>query len=189
MYVYDIDTWGVYNMEEVKNIISDAQKAAQKKYDQKTKMVSIKYTLSEMDEYNKLENYLNRTGQSKNGFIKGLINNFFESGQDQKTIEEKEITHLQKRRRRQEEYYPYYYVSSDGIQFVYDKLGENIADKILNDYEEIIKSEIENVLEEKGDEFDEWVGGLEERMNGKEFQDNSVEEICNELKDEMYNIF
>ena len=33
-------------MEEIKNTVSDAQKVAQKKYDQKTKTVSIKYTPS-----------------------------------------------------------------------------------------------------------------------------------------------
>ena len=31
-------------MAEIRNIVSESQKAAQKKYDQKTKMVSIKYT-------------------------------------------------------------------------------------------------------------------------------------------------
>ena len=69
-------------MEQAKKTISNAQKAAQKKYDQKTKMVSIKYTLSEISEYRRLKNYINRTGQSTNKFIKTLINNFFESGQE-----------------------------------------------------------------------------------------------------------
>ncbi len=53
-------------MKQVKKTISNAQKAAQKKYDQKTKMVSIKYTLSEMSEYQRLKNYIDRTGQSMN---------------------------------------------------------------------------------------------------------------------------
>ena len=69
-------------MAEIRNIVSESQKAAQKKYDQKTKMVSIKYTPLDMNEYQRLKNYLNRTGQSTNGFIKKLINDFFESGQD-----------------------------------------------------------------------------------------------------------
>lgn len=66
-------------MAENKNIVSEAQKAAQKKYDQKIKMVSIKYTPSNMNEYQRLKNYLDSTGQSTNGFIKNLINNFFQS--------------------------------------------------------------------------------------------------------------
>lgn len=44
----------------IKNKISDSQKAAQKRYDQKTKMVSIKYNLSEMEEYKQLKSYLEK---------------------------------------------------------------------------------------------------------------------------------
>lgn len=120
-------------MQEIRNTISDAQKAAQKKYDQKTKTVSIKYTPANMEDYKRLKTYLDRTGKSTNKFIKELINDFFESGQNQKSVENKMITPLQKKRRKQEEYYPYYYVSSDGIQFFYDKFGENIADNLLDE--------------------------------------------------------
>ena len=67
-------------MAEIRNIVSESQKAAQKKYDQKTKMVSIKYTPSDMNEYQRLKNYLDSTGQSTNGFIKKLINDFFSPG-------------------------------------------------------------------------------------------------------------
>lgn len=67
-------------MEEIKNTVSDAQKAAQKKYDQKTKMVSIKYTPADMDDYERLKVYLDKTGKSTNGFIKELVNDFFDSG-------------------------------------------------------------------------------------------------------------
>ena len=43
-------------MAEIRNIVSESQKAAQKKYDQKTKMVSIKYTPLDMNEYQRLKN-------------------------------------------------------------------------------------------------------------------------------------
>ena len=43
--------------------ISDAQKAAQKRYDQKTHMISIKYTPKDEDEYYMLQNYLSHSGE------------------------------------------------------------------------------------------------------------------------------
>ena len=74
-------------MDKIKNnTLLSAQKAAQKKYDQKTKMVSVKYTLSDMKEYQRLKSYLDMSGQSTNKFIKSLIHNFFESGQDQRNV-------------------------------------------------------------------------------------------------------
>lgn len=54
------------------------QKEYQRNYDKKTKMISVKYALHEMDDYNRLMNYIERTGKSANGFIKELINDFFE---------------------------------------------------------------------------------------------------------------
>ena len=81
-------------MEEIKNTVSDAQKAAQKKYDQKTKTVSIKYTPVDMEDYKRLKMYLDKTGKSTNGFIKELINDFFDSGNGEiyETVIEKKIT-------------------------------------------------------------------------------------------------
>ena len=88
---------GIFKMEQAKKTISNAQKAAQKKYDQKTKMISIKYTPSDMNEYQRLKNYLDKTGQSTNKFIKNLINNFFESGQDQIFYERKVKSPIEER--------------------------------------------------------------------------------------------
>ena len=172
-------------MEGTKNTVSYAQKAEQKKYDQKTKMISIKYTPSDMDEYNRLKNYLDRTGQSKNGFIKSLINNFFETGQDLKPVEDKGTTLLQKRREKKEDCYLYCYVADESIQLFYDKFGENVADNIFNEFEEIVRSELEDVLEWKGDDFDNWVAEIEERVNDNEFENKSIEEICKELTGEL----
>lgn len=175
-------------MEEIKNTVSDAQKAAQKKYDQKTKTVSIKYTPADMEDYERLKRYIDETGKSTNGFIKQLVNDFFESGQDRKPVEDKAITPLQKKRQKQEEYYPYYYVSSDGIQFFYDKFGESIADNILDEFEGIIENGVEEVLENKGDGLDEWVSEIEERINDGEYQDKSTEEVRKELINELCDI-
>ena len=38
-----------------KTKISEAQKAAQKKYDKKTKIISVKYTPTDMDKYERMK--------------------------------------------------------------------------------------------------------------------------------------
>lgn len=40
------------------------QKEYQRNYDKKTKMISVKYALHEMDDYDRFMNYLERTGKS-----------------------------------------------------------------------------------------------------------------------------
>lgn len=91
-------------MDKIKNnTLLSAQKAAQKKYDQKTKMVSVKYTLSDMKEYQRLKSYLDMSGQSTNKFIKSLIHNFFESGQDQRNVTNRVKTPIEEIEQRMEE--------------------------------------------------------------------------------------
>ena len=65
------------------------------------------------------------------------------------------------------------------------KFGENVADNIFNEFEEIVRSELEDVLEWKGDDFDNWVAEIEERVNDNEFENKSIEEICKELTGEL----
>lgn len=141
-----------------------------------------------MEDYERLKRYIDETGKSINGFIKELVNDFFESGQDQKPVEDKAIIPLQKKRQKHEEYYPYYNVSSDGIQFFYDKFEESIADNILDEYEYIVKFGLEEVLESKGNGLDEWVVDIQERIDDGEYQDKSTEEIRKELINELCDI-
>ncbi|MCD7739047.1 MAG: hypothetical protein LUH58_08440 [Lachnospiraceae bacterium] len=58
--------------------LSAAQKAAQKKYDEKTKMISVKYTPVDMADYEKMRSFLDESGQSANQFIKKLIHDYFD---------------------------------------------------------------------------------------------------------------
>ena len=95
-------------MEEIKNTVSDAQKAAQKKYDQKTKTVSIKYTPADMEDYERLKKYIDKTGKSINGFIKKLVNDFFDSGNGE--IYE---TVIEKRLHSTQSYYNYVNIKMD----------------------------------------------------------------------------
>lgn len=176
-------------MEEIKNTISSAQKAAQQKYDQKTKTVSIKNTPADMKEYQRLKSYLDMSGQSMNGFIKSLIHNFIESGQAQRNVTNRATTPIEEHRKRQEQYYPYYYISTESMQLLYNKFGQKVMSNILNKFTEYINDEIDYILEDKGDRFEEWVEEIEQRMEEGEFQERINDEICIKLIKEMNNIF
>lgn len=176
-------------MAKIKNIVSKAQKAAQKKYDQKTKMVSIKYTPLDMDEYQRLKNYLDKTGQSTNSFIKRLINDFFESGQDKNKVDNTPKSPVEQKRGMKEEYYPCSWIDAESIQFFYDKFGQKAMDQVIKEYLDIVNFDIEDILEDKGCGFDEWVSDITDRIKDNEFQNDTNEEICKKLIGEMYNAF
>ncbi len=176
-------------MAEIRNIVSESQKAAQKKYDQKTKMVSIKYTPSDMNEYQRLKNYLDSTGQSTNGFIKKLINDFFESGQDKNNAQNIPKDPVQEKRRIKEEYYPCSWIDAESIQFFYDRFGQKAMDEVIKEYLDIVNFDVEDILEGKGCGFDEWVSDIKDRINDNEFQGYTNEEILKILIHEMYGAF
>ena len=176
-------------MAEIRNIVSESQKAAQKKYDQKTKMVSIKYTPSDMNEYQRLKNYLASTGQSTNGFIKKLINDFYESGQDKNNAQNIPKDPVQEKRRIKEEYYPCSWIDAESIQFFYDRFGQKAMDEVIKEYLDIVNFDVEDILEGKGCGFDEWVSDIKDRINDNEFQGYTNEEILKKLIHEMYGAF
>lgn len=174
-------------MNESKKSISNAQKISQKKYDQKTKMISVKYTPANMDEYERLKVYLNETGQSTNNFIKSLINNFFESGQDQENFNHTEKAPVIEKNNGKKYYDPYSWISDDSIRFLQDSFGEDIMNKVLHEYSENIEFDIDNMLEDKGCNFDDWIEELKNRINDGEFQKASKEEMCKELIADLNN--
>ena len=61
-------------MEEKSNVTKLTQKDYQKKYDEKTQSVTIKYTPADMSDYDRMMKYLEKTGKSRSSFIKELIN-------------------------------------------------------------------------------------------------------------------
>ena len=63
-------------MEENNNVTKLTQKDYQKKYDEKTQSVTIKYTPADMSDYNRMMRHLESTGKSRSSFIKELINDF-----------------------------------------------------------------------------------------------------------------
>lgn len=139
------------------------QRDYQKKYDAKTKTLSVKYVLSDMKDHDRLMEYLDRTGQSVNGFIKMLINGFFDKGYDKRKYPiPKEAENG--------EYYKFDYISDECFEKL-KKVICNNEDKynaILDYYASNIKYELEYALEEKAMGFEEWVDELEESVNSGE---------------------
>lgn len=132
-------------MEENKKQTTLSQKDYQKKYDKKTKMISIKYVLSDMDDYDRLMNYLERTGKSANGFIKELINDFFEHKKYE--MNEERIA----------DYFKDYNVSEELLDNLKKTVGSDKFDIIMDIYKSTIESELYDAYMGKGDSFDEWI--------------------------------
>jgi hypothetical protein len=132
-------------MEENKKQTTLTQKDYQKKYDKKTKMVSVKYVLSDMQDYMRLKEYLDRTGQTANSFIKDLINDFFERKKYE--INEERIA----------DYYKDYNVDIELLEKLKTMVGNERFDIIMNYYKSEMESEIYNAFIGKGECFDEWI--------------------------------
>lgn len=122
------------------------QKDYQRKYDGKTKSVMAKYVLSDMDEYDRLMDYLKRTRKSANSFIKELIKDFFEQ-------EKYEIN-----RRRIAEYFWDYNISHDQLEELKVAIGDERYETVIACYKERIVDELDSAYNDEGDAFDEWVG-------------------------------
>lgn len=132
-------------MEENKKQTTLTQKDYQKKYDKKTKIVSVKYVLSDMKDYMRLKEYLDKTGQTANSFIKDLINDFFEHKKYE--ISEERIA----------EYYKDYNVDRKLLDKLKSMVGNERFDIIMNYHKSEIESEIYDAFIGKGECFDEWI--------------------------------
>ena len=146
--------------------ISHSQKAAQKRYDQKTKMVSVKYTLSEMEDYIQLKEYLGKTNQSMNGFIKGLIKSYFASGKG--TIYERP---LENKLHDTRTYDNYKNITWDDIQPLIDRLGKLQTQVLLSRYERIFEDAVIAKREEYETKMLIWIEEVVKRADQGEFND------------------
>jgi len=131
-------------MEENKTIPL-TQKDYQKKYDKKTKTISVKYALHEIDDYDRMMKYLDRTGKSVNGFIKELINDFFEH---KKYVMNDE---------RVADYYKDYNVDGELLDKLKNKVGESRFDIIMDYCKSSLEAQLYDTFIGRGDEFDEWI--------------------------------
>lgn len=147
-------------MEGNKGRTALEQKDYQRKYDKKTKIVSAKYVLSDMQDYDRLMDYLKRTGQTANSFIKRLVNGFFEKGYGN-------YGYPIPRECEKGEYYKFDYISDESFRELERILGGD-AEKynmVLDYYDGCIKDELGYALEEKGIAFEEWVADFGESVS------------------------
>ncbi len=151
-------------MEENKRSTSLAQREYQKRYDKKTKMISIKYVLSDMDDYDRLMEYLERTGKSANGFIKELINDFFE--QKKYVMDDSRIA----------EYFTDYEVSRELLDKLKTTVGSVKYDLIMDCCKDNIESDIYMAFCDRGDTFDEWIEQFLEDIESGDI-DINIDEI------------
>ncbi len=101
-------------------------------------MVSVKYTLSEMEEYTQLKEYLEKTNQSMNGFVKvSLIRAYFESGKG--TIYERP---LEKKLHNTRTYHNYKNITIDDVQPLIDYFGKTQTQILLSQYERIFEDAV-----------------------------------------------
>lgn len=121
------------------------QKEYQRNYDKKTKMISVKYALHEIDDYDRLMDYLERTGKSVNSFIKELVNDFF----DHKKYEMNDS--------RIAEYFTDYEVSRELLDKLKTTVGSVKYDLIMDCCKKDIESDIYSAFFDRGCTFDEWI--------------------------------
>lgn len=150
-------------MDENKNATKLTQRDYQRKYDKKTKTVSVKYVLSDMQDYERMKDYLKKTGQSTNSFIKMLVKSFFEKGYDR-------YEYPIPKEREKREYYKFDCISEEYFEKLKRILGgdEEKYNMVLDNYDDSTKIELEFALEDKGCVFEEWVDEFEENVNSGE---------------------
>ena len=168
-------------MEEIKNTVSDAQKAAQKKYDQKTKTVSIKYTPADMEDYERLKSYIDETGKNINGFIKKLVNDFFDSGNGEiyKTVIEKRLHSTQS-------YYNYVNIKMDKIQPLSDYFWELIVRMMLREYDRILKDSMVNKRADCEMKLSNWLDDVLKSIENGDFEGKTKGERHKILIDSLH---
>lgn len=167
-------------MEESNRKVSESQKAAQKKYDKKTKMVSVKYTPSDMEDYERLKEYLSKTGQHTNKFIKSLINDFFNSGKGKVYDDD-----LDRKLHDIQEYWIYTHIEKKDMQPIVDRLGFPTARRILSMYADMLKKSTIKNREVQANIFLDWLEGIKMQMELGEYDNLSdIRKYC-KIKDDF----
>ncbi len=169
-------------MEDNKKSTTLAQREYQKRYDKKTKMLSVKYVLSDMKDYDRLMKYLEKTGQSANGFIKELIKDFFEK--EKYVLNDKKVA----------DYFKDYNVDGELLDRLKNMVGKDKFDIIMDYHRDCIESDLYNAFIDRGDEFDKWVeqfirdiecGDIDINVSEKDF----IKIIDSSISDCMGNIY
>ena len=167
-------------MEEKNNVTKLTQKDYQKKYDEKTQSVTIKYTPADMSDYNRMMRHLESTGKSRSSFIKELINDFFEKNEEDVIGE----------------YYQSYNVDDEHLQKLKNLLGDEKYKIVMDIHADAILSDLSMTFEEYGIVFEEWIDQLEDDIKcgdmninipDEEFKRMIDKHLCNSIGTICYN--
>lgn len=171
-------------MEEKRNVNKLTQKDYQKKYDEKTQSVTIKYTPADMSDYDRMMKYLEKTGKSRSSFIKELINDFFEN--EKYAITESRIA----------DYYKIYNVDGELLDKLKNVVGEEKYNIILDVFKTFVENELYNAYIDKGDDIDYWIddfideiknGDIDINVSNKEFEKIIDKSLRHNLKSVFYD--
>lgn len=135
-------------MEEKNNVTKLTQKDYQRKYDEKTRSVTIKYTPANMSDYDRMMKYLKRTGKSRSSFIKELINDFFE----------KEKYVMGEGRVAKE--YCLYGIEDETLENFKNIVGDSKYNLFAEYCKDIFESEFIDAYTERGCAFDQWINNI-----------------------------
>lgn len=132
--------------------VSETQKAAQKRYDKKTKMVSLKYTPKDIDQYERLQKYLKESNESANGFIKNLIMDFLSQDETNRDM----VYKIAKKNKTTDSdiCYPFKGIKEQNIQYLYEHFDRGYVNEMLEKYKH---RTINKIQEENANKFNEWV--------------------------------
>lgn len=145
----------------------ERQRGYQKKYDKKTKTISVKFALCDMEDYDRMMKYIDKTGKSVNGFVKELINDFFEK--EKYVMDDSRIA----------EYFTDYEVSGELLDKLKTTVGSVKYDLIMDCCKDNIESDIYMAFCDRGGTFDEWIeqfleevesGDIDINVGDKEFR-------------------
>lgn len=160
--------------------VSEQQKKAQRKYDKKTKTISIKYTPVDIEDYNRLKTFIDSKPSVNiniNKFIKNLINEYFESGEDQR-YNNKEKWLINKKI----EVSLFNNIEWEKLELL-DESYHLLLRKILYKTRQQIQKEIQDVINVNSERFSNWIDSINELIVTEEFIALAPEERRNFLND------
>lgn len=145
MYYIDMAS-GVKHMEQPKKKISKAQKEAQQRYDKyKTKMVPVKYTGKDMDEYFEFQDYLlKHPEQSANRLIKNLIYQFLREENNKTRTQSQNMSGIN----------IYEGIEAVNLESLRVIAGRETTDRMLEYYRDFLQNEI---IEINRKEVNNWI--------------------------------
>lgn len=168
---------------------STSQKRANRNYGEKCITKTVKYTPNEIKEYEKLENYLEESGNTFSGLVKELLKKHIQKSEEQPIIKTastissaKNITALSF------ETYPFFNIELGKMEYLYEHFNKEVIDQIMKNTLESFDESLHDCgyFEDYGCRFEEWVEDtVKDMIENNEFKDLTQKEIINKLESSM----